>query len=103
MKNELKKLRRIDLLEMLLELRRENDFLRTRVTELEDSLKSKTIQINNSGSIAEASLMLNGVFEAAQAACDQYKQNVRMQCDMMEQETKNKCEAMLLNAKSRIE
>ena len=32
--------------------------------------------MEKAGSIAEASLMLNGVFEAAQAAVDQYLENI---------------------------
>ena len=32
--------------------------------------------IENSGSIAEAALKLSGIFEAAQAAADQYLENI---------------------------
>ena len=39
--------------------------------------ESKNIILNNAGSIAEASLKLNKVFETAQAAADQYVESVK--------------------------
>lgn len=102
-KKDLKRLRRRDLLEMLLDLRKENDALKTKVAQMEMQLTDKEIQIVAAGSIAEASLQLNGIFEAAQAACDQYEQNIRIRCDQMEQEAKMRCEAMLSGRTDRIE
>lgn len=51
-------------------LRRENDSLRRQ-------LESKELKQSEAGSIAEAALSLNGVFEAAQAAADQYLAQIR--------------------------
>ena len=49
--------------------------------ELEEEMaewkKSRRIELEKAGSIAEASLRLNGVFEAAQKAADQYLENLR--------------------------
>ena len=39
--------------------------------------RHKNIILNNAGSIAEASLKLNKVFETAQAAADQYVESVK--------------------------
>ena len=103
---ELRRLRRTDLLEMLLELSRENDKLRKDNLELRQQLQERTILIENSGSLAEAALQLNGIFEAAQAACEQYTQNIQSRsanleqyCLQMEQQTREKCEAMLASAR----
>jgi len=74
---ELKKLRRADLLELLLEERRENEALRAQLKKAYEALKDRKIQMQKAGSIAEAALRLNDVFEAAQAAADQYLENVR--------------------------
>lgn len=74
---ELKKLSRRDLLEMLLALSKENEELRQKLVQAEEQLNSRNIMIENSGSLAEAALRLNGVFEAAQAACEQYVENMR--------------------------
>lgn len=96
---ELKRLSRGDLLEMLLDLSKENDRLRKRLEIVNKELEDKKLRIENSGSLAEAALQLNGIFEAAQAACDQYTQNVRQRCEQMEAETKARCEQMLAQTK----
>lgn len=72
-----KKLRRAQLLELLVQLSEENDALKKENELLRSRLEDKTIAINNAGSIAEASLKLNKVFEAAQAAADNYLENVK--------------------------
>lgn len=76
-KKDVKKLRRKELLEMLLELSKENELLRKQLSDAHRRLASREIRVKNSGSIAEAALRLNGVFEAAQAAADQYLQNIQ--------------------------
>ena len=74
---ELKTLSRRALLEMLLELTKENDRLREELTQAQSRLESRDILLRNAGSVAEAALHLNGVFQAAQEAADQYLENVR--------------------------
>lgn len=74
---ELHKLKRGELLEMMLAQSREIDALRLRIKELEEKLADREIRIRQSGSIAEAALKINGIFEAAQAAADQYLENVK--------------------------
>lgn len=74
---ELKKLSRADLLELLLAESRENEQLRAQLAEANARLASRQIEIENAGSIAEAALQLNGVFQAAQAAAEQYLENIR--------------------------
>ena len=49
--------------------------------ELGKVLKEKQLRLEKIGSIAEASIVVNGVFEAAQAAADQYVLNVKRICD----------------------
>lgn len=102
---ELKRLRRSDLLEMLLDLSRENDDLRQEIQFLRQRLENRTISILKSGTLAEAALQLNGVFEAAQAACQQYTENIRdrsenleLYCQQMEQQTREKCDRMIAEA-----
>ena len=74
---ELRKLSRADLLELLIEQVKENERLTVRLAEKESMLRERQIHLDKMGSIAEAALKLNGVFEAAQAAADQYLENVR--------------------------
>lgn len=77
---ELRRLSRRDLLEMLLDVSKENEKLREEVEQLQAKLNDRTIVIENCGSLAEAALQLNGVFQAAQAACEQYIQNFTARC-----------------------
>lgn len=74
---ELRKLSRADLLELLLEQSKENERLREQLKQAQEQLASRKIEIDNAGSIAEAALQLNGVFEAAEKAAAQYLENVR--------------------------
>lgn len=94
-KKELKRLRRRDLLELLIDLSKENEVLRARNQELEAKLSERTITVSEAGSLAEAALKLNGVFQAAQEACDQYFQNMQQRCRQLEKETENRCRQML--------
>ena len=53
----------------------------SKIAELEDFIEeiqsSKVIELEEAGSIAEAALRLNGIFEAAQRCAEQYLTNVR--------------------------
>ncbi len=73
---QLRRLRRMDLMELLLSQAQEIESLQERVIELEEKLKNREILMAEAGSIAEAALKLNKVFESAQAAADQYLENV---------------------------
>lgn len=76
-KKELKRMSRLELLELLLEINQENERLRAQNAQLTQQWNSRQIKLKQAGSIAEAALALNQVFEAAQAAADQYLESVR--------------------------
>ena len=99
---ELQKLSRSALLEMLLEQSRENDRLRAQVEKLARQLSDRQFKIDQAGSIAEASMQINQVFEAAQAAAEQYLENIRALsgrqeqiCRQLEEESTQKANALL--------
>lgn len=72
-----KRLSRSELLDMLVQLSEENDSLRDENDKLRAQLNDKSIVMGEAGSIAEASLRLSGVFEAAQEAADSYLSNIK--------------------------
>lgn len=76
-KNIIKKMSRKDLLEILIIERKKIDELESELRHVKEQLSTKEIMIKNAGSIAEASLKLNKVFEKAQEAADQYLENVK--------------------------
>ena len=98
---ELKKLRRSDLLEILLSLKKENDLLREQLQQARQELDDRAIALQDTQSLAEAALRLNGIFEAAQAACDQYTENVQLRCGELERQTREKCDAMIAEAEAK--
>ena len=73
---ELKRLSRGELLEMLIQQSKELERLRKQLDAAESALQNREIATTNAGSIAEAALQLNGVFTAAQDACQQYMENI---------------------------
>lgn len=102
---ELRRLSRTDLLELLLAQRKENEQLRCLLDQTQAQLADRTIKINSAGSIAEASLQLSGIFDAAQDSCQYYLDNIRqlserqsIVCQQMEAETKEKCDRMVAEA-----
>ena len=126
---ELKKLRRSDLLELLIAQEKENEQLRSQIAQLKQRLEDRTIALEQAGSIAEASLQINGVFRAAQDAAAQYLDNIQRlsgqqeeicrrleeesrqaadqrmaeteeACRRMEEETRRKCQDQLSSAQS---
>ena len=74
---QLRKLKRVELLELMIEQGKEIEELKEDIARLEQELADRNILIEEAGSIAEAALKLNKVFEAAQEAADQYLENIR--------------------------
>lgn len=99
---ELKSLNRTELLEMLLAATRENQLLQDQVDELHNQLESRNIAIDEAGSIAEAALKLNGVFEAAEASAEQYMENIKKQeqiCQNMQKAAEERAAKIIMYAK----
>lgn len=114
------------------EHKEETAHLREELEQAKKALEKREIALNEAGSIAVAALQINGVFEAAQAASQQYIENIRSlsdrqaaicaqrdvenrveverklkeaeeKCAAMEYASKRKCEAMEQEAKQKSE
>ncbi len=121
--SELKKLSRQQLIELLLEQSKRVEELQQKADRLSKKLADKTIRLEQAGSIAQAALQLNHIFEDAQAAAQQYLDSIqalsetkafeleqkerelrkltettRRQCRLMEEQTKQQCEERLQQA-----
>lgn len=83
---ELKKLNRYQLLELLILQTERADKLQARLEELEKQKNDLDIQFTALGSIAEASLQISGVFQAAQAAADLYIEAAKKKAAEIEEE-----------------
>ena len=73
----LKKMSRKELLELLVFISTKNDELQKELNETKEKLGRKEIIISEAGSIAEAALKLNNIFEIAQKAADEYLENIK--------------------------
>lgn len=78
MGSELRKLKKLELLEIILEQEKEIERLTRLTEELQQKLEDRQIKIAKSGSIAEAALQLSGIFEAAQRAADMYVRSAEL-------------------------
>ena len=108
---ELRKLSRAELIDILFELQTQNENLTAENRELAAQLESRQLQIT------EAALRLNGVFEAAQAAADQYVRctkdslaiaertlaAAKRQADTLVQEATAQAQKLLADADARLE
>ena len=74
---DFRKLKRVELYEIMLAQAEEIDDLRAKLAAAKKELKNKRIDIQRSGSIAEASLKLTKIFEEAQKAADLYLSNIK--------------------------
>jgi predicted nucleic acid-binding Zn-ribbon protein len=74
---ELRRLSRLELVELLLEQSRRVSALEKQLQEANEKLNKREILLHEAGNIAEAALRLNHIFEDAQAASEQYMQGVQ--------------------------
>ncbi len=96
---ELRKLKRTDLLELLVAQGKENEALQEKLRQAEAALWDRQIQLDEAGNIAEAALRLSGVFEAAQKASDQYLESIRKK----HEETESRCAQLEETSRARAE
>lgn len=88
---KLKKISKKELLEIMLAQAKRIEELESELDKTKEKLDSKKIAIDESGSIAEAALKLNGIFEVAQVTAKQYLFNIEEKCKKMENDTKKEC------------
>ena len=78
---ELHKLSRSELLEIMVEQQKEIERLQTELDQAKSLIESRKMLMRKAGSIAEASLRISEVFEAAQKAADRYVMSVKASCE----------------------
>ena len=75
--NDLHKLGKTDLLTLIYKQEKQIKQLTKEVEELKQQLDDRTIKMKEAGSIAEASLKINKIFEVAQQAADEYLKSIK--------------------------
>ena len=97
---ELRKLHREDLLQILIGQQRQIDDLTAALEESEAALNDRRIDLEESGSVAEAALRLSGVFDSAQQAADRYAEEMRRRADALVAEAQAKADELLTQARA---
>ena len=97
---DLKKLNRYQLLELLIVQTGRADKLQAKLEEAEKQLNKKDLNMTSLGSIAEASLQLGGVFQAAQAAADLYLDAAKKKAEEIENAAHKKAAEILAQAQA---
>lgn len=97
---ELKKMNRYQLLELLIAQTERGDRLETALEEANGLIAAQEIKLESLGSIAEASLELSGVFQAAQNAADIYVNAAKKRAEAIEEEARIQANEIIAQAKS---
>ena len=100
---ELRHMRRTELVEIIFALKQSEDQLKAENADLTAKLEQRQIHLDSAGSIAQAALELNHVFEAAQAA-DDYLASVRsVDRDALQAQAKAEADQILAQARAEAE
>lgn len=95
---DVRKLNRYQLLELLIVQTERADKLQARLDALEAQMENQELELTSLGSLAEASLQLSGVFEAAQKAADLYLEEARKKADKIVEEAKKAADGIYIRA-----
>ena len=96
---ELRRLSRRELVDIIYQLKKDEQELRDKITAMEESLMDKEIRISVAGSIAEAATDITQIFSVAQRTADLYLREITA----MKEDTEKKCAAMVEDAKKQAE
>ena len=91
---EFKRLSRSQLIDIIYQLQVKQQELTADNERLSKALEDKRIRVKQVGNIAEAALEIHNVMQSAQAAAEQYLEEIRI----MRQETEEKCRKLLAKA-----
>lgn len=96
---ELKKLNRLQLLELLIIQTEENEKLKKQLEELKIKRAEEAMKISRLGSVAEASVQISGVLTAAQACADLYLETAKIRAEAIVAEAEKKADKISRGAK----
>ena len=91
---ELKKLSRRELVDIIYQLKKNEQQMQEQIAAAEESLQEKRIRISVAGSIAEAAMDITNIFSSAQITADLYLREIAS----MKEDAEKECAAMLEEA-----
>lgn len=106
---ELKRLSRSELIEIIYQLKKNEQELQEKLASMQQEIEDKRIRLSNAGSIADAATSVTGMFDAAQRAADIYlkeivamKEDAEKECSQMIAQATQKVEAVLIQGKKQF-
>ena len=96
---ELKSLNRRELVDIIYQLKKNEQQKQEEIAALEEALQEKRIRISVAGSIAEAATDITQIFANAQRTADLYLHEI----SAMKEETEKTCSGMIEDAKKRVD
>ena len=106
---ELKRLSRRELVDIIYQLKKNEQEKQDQITALEEALQEKRIRISVAGSIAEAATDITQIFSNAQRTADLYlheiasmKEETEKECAALREEAQKKAEAILQEAQQQF-
>lgn len=107
---ELKKLNRRELVDIIYQLKKNEEQLKEKIASLEADLQDKRIHLSVAGSIAEAATDITGIFSVAQSTADLYlneivsmKEDTGRECTKMIEEAQKKVESIMSEGKAQYD
>ena len=100
---EIRRLRREDLLQILIDQQKRIDEMTAELESCHSELENRRITVANAGSMAEAALALNQVFDKASQAAQQYEDEMRLRCDEAKQQAEREAEQIVSQAREEAE
>ena len=96
---ELKKLGRRELVDIIYQLKKNEQEKQERIAALEEALQDKRIRVSVAGSIAEAAADITQILSAAQKIADLYLYEIAA----MKEDTEKQCAAMIQEAQKKVD
>lgn len=96
---ELKRLSRRELVDVIYQMKKNEQRLEEEIEELKTALEDKRLRISNAGSLSDAAAEITRLFSTAQSTADLYLQEITA----MKSDTELQCSKMLDDAKKSVE
>ena len=97
--NDLKKLNRRELVDIIYQMKKNEQLMQDEITSLQRELQEKRLRLEDVGSIADAAVSITDVFTAAQSAADLYLHEI----SCMKAETEKECSQMVEEAQKAVD
>lgn len=96
---DLKRLSRRELVDIIYQLKKNEEQLQEQISTLEEALNDKRLRISEAGSIAEAATEITNIFSNAQTTADLYLREIAC----MKEDAEKECAKMIEDSKQKVE